>query len=387
MKQTIAAKIDDTYIPKAVSVGILKASHENAPSVHLSHISFSSQIVIPIVSFLLLLACWIYYWEVHYDASSSRRNKLTVGSKEGGMWTVQRHSVDVTVLSVLIASFTFCLYVFALDIVAMHHAVNTVDGYIKQYYNDKTGNTNFTLEYLTVFFISAADAIVLVLMFISFVVCGCISCIRERVDEKPVPNKDFWSFYVYLPLGPVMCIVIHGHHILIGFIHAPYHAGSVLIFYGIVILGFVFFYKAFHSTLAYYCCNRYTPQSDNDEEKDCCYICLFFLYSAISIIFCGLLVFIVTFFVLVPIDNAIDDAPSQLFSIERTVVVLLAVTVTYKIYSRKSHSLLTYILKAKDKRSARSKSSNENVWDYNWDKLEAEEKYVGIGTLLLDKLN
>ena len=50
MKQTIAAEIDDDYIPKAVSVGILEDSHENAPSIHLSRLAFASQLVIPLVS-------------------------------------------------------------------------------------------------------------------------------------------------------------------------------------------------------------------------------------------------------------------------------------------------------------------------------------------------
>ena len=261
----------------------------------------------------------------------------------------------------------------------MYNAVNIVDGYIMEYYNPSMGNTNFSLEFGIVFLIFAEDVVVVLAMFSFFCIIGCVS-------STSTSDKHCWSMYVYSPLGPVMFVVIHSHQILIGFIHAPYHASSVLIFYGIVALGFLYSYRVFHnffSTLCDCCI------SSDLLKNDCFYTFLFFVFSAISFIFCGLLVFIVTFFVLVPIDNAIDDAPTQLFSIERTVVILAAITVTYKIYSNRSHTLLTYIMKAKDKkvRDGGSGSTEENAWDYKWNTLEEEEKYIGVGTLLLDKLN
>ena len=376
MKQTIAAEIDDTYIPKAVSVGILEAFHENDSSIHVSRLAFASQVVIPIVSFLFLVACWIYYWEVSHT-SLSLRKKLTRGSGEdmvlwGGS---QRDSVDVTILSMVIGSATFCLYVIALDITAMHNALYTVDADVKKYYNFDTGITNFSLEYFIVFLIFIEDSIVVLVMFVFFWIIVCTSiCYHYCCSDA---FKYSWSAFVYLTIGPVMCVIIHGNHIIIGFIHSPYHAGSVLIFYGIVILAIVYFYQAFHGTFKCFiakirCC----------EQKQLSDVCFFLLFAIISIIVSGLLVFIVAFFLLVPIDNAIDDAPSQLFSIERTVVVVLAIIVTCKVYSRKPETLLSSVVKAKDKETLHGGESG----DRSWVKLEEEEKYVRIGKLFLDKL-
>ena len=371
MKRTISAEIDDMYIPKAASVGTLKSFHESYPSMHVSRLTFAYQFVVPIVGFIALFIFWFYFWEAR--SSPSRRQKLTTGSiDDGNLWTLQRHSANITILSVLIASAIFCLYVIALDVAAIYSAYNTVDDSVKKYYNSDTDNINFSLEFGIVILICVEDCIVLFFMFLAFSFIACTSICYHNLPDA---FKYSWSWSVYFPLGPVTCVVIHAYHILIGFIQAPYHAGSVLIFYGIITLGFVYSYKACYSAFAYCYFSRNT--NDSIDKKYKCDVCLFFVFIIISVIFSLLLVFVVAIFVLVPIDNAIDDTPARLLSIERTVVILLALTLTYKVYSNRSHTLLTYIVKAKNK------DGNNNR---EWQRLENEEKRVQVGKMFLDKL-
>ena len=368
-----------------MSVGILKDSHENGPTIHVSRLAFASQFVIPIVSFFLFLGCWMYYWESS-RSSPSLRNMLTMGSGEDKKeWIgTKRDSVEVTILSAVIGSATFCLYVIALDITAMYNALNTVDASVMEYYTPDTGITNFSLEFGIVFLMFVED---LCVVFVMVVFCCIIACCEKWQDASCNP----WSVLVYLTLGPVMCVVIHAYHIMIGFIHAPHHAGSVLIFYGIVTLVFVYFYQAFHSAfkIMVNCCIDKCCSDKNmfSKQKHLFFSYFFlFLFAIISIITSGLLVFIVAFFVLVPIDNAIDDAPSELFGIEQTVILLLAITVTYKVYSRKSDTLLSFIVRAKDKADEVANHGGTDDSNKAWDKLEEEEKYVNIGSKFLAKL-
>ena len=340
----------------------------------MSRLAFASQVVIPIVSFFLFLGCWLYYWE---SSSPSVRNMLTMGSGEDQKeWIdTKRDSVEVTILRAVIGSATFCLYVIALDIIAMHNALHTVDASVMEYYTPDTGITNFSLEFGIVFLMFVED---LCVVFVMVVLCCITACCQKWLDAS---KWNPWSALVYLTLGPVMCVVIHAYHIMIGFIHAPHHAGSVLIFYGIVTLLIVYFYQAFHSAFkeaAKHCIKKINCC---EQKHLLSFLLSSFLFAIVSIIALGLLVFVVAFFVLVPIDNAIDDAPSELFSIEQTVILLLAITVTYKVYSRKSDTLLSFIVRARDDEVNQGGKANKD-----WKKMEEEEKYVDIGKMFLAKL-
>ena len=155
--------------------------------------------------------------------------------------------------------------------------------------------------------------------------------------------------WFYVLLAPLSCIVTHSYHILVGFIHTPHHATSILIFYGIVVTVFIvtlrvayynlcrcikccsccsFFKPPVECLLGCECCRLQEEQEHIEdrslqkcEKKDICtphkwphplvilFLCL------LSVFIAGFLVYVVVLFILVPINMAIDDAPDRLLSI------------------------------------------------------------------------
>ena len=205
-------------------------------------------------------------------------------------------------------------------------------------------------------------------------------------------EKLSWYFVL---VGPAMCIVVHSYHILIGFIHTPHHATSVLVFYGLVIIFFMVTLKTFYNAFSYLYLLMYTRCGVKSEDKNISdltleaqisgdtaeqpsthppvapqnststrnnaskskwkihipesqHCCKFFLLSIIATVLALLLVFLVYLFVLVPINNAVDDAPNRIVTINQTILIIIGILITFKIFnSQKGKSFLDYLAKAK----------------------------------------
>ena len=215
-------------------------------------------------------------------------------------------------------------------------------------------------------------------------------------------------------MGPISCLLIHSYHILIGFIHTPHHATSMLVFYALIIVTFILTLKAsYYNFFKLYtlwcskkyslelskwktvasCCNRISrdlcccvfeknetvDQSTDEnngsqpgavEDDVIVHICAVALISCLSI-FTGLVfVYIAFLFILVPINSVIDDAPARILSINQTIVILFGAAITYKIYQdRKFETFLDYLVRAATKmvtgdqiKDGHFKDIKENTW-------------------------
>ncbi len=373
MKQKLYPEIDDIYIPKATTVDILKNFHETLPFSRTSRITLAFQIFFPILTWVFAFTIWVYIWDARDGKGPTMRETLTHGSGlvtptncMESLWTLQRLSVDHTILSSLVASLFAYIYVLVLDIMAMVSVNQYVSENVMKYYSPGQSTINFNIEYSIVFVIFVEDLIVMIAFIALIVILSSTSC-------KKCSEYNTWSMFVYAPLGPMMCAVNHTHHIIIGFVHTPYHAGSILISYGVIIIVFLTAFRSSHYTIARFCYKE-------ENKRHCLNICAFFTFLAICIVLSSLAVLMVAIFLLVPIDNAIDDAPSQLISVERIIIVLLGVSVAYKVYSMNSDSLISYIVKGADEETGEETGDSSE-----WKTLEVEEKYVKVGRTLYTK--
>ncbi len=55
-----------------------------------------------------------------------------------------------------------------------------------------------------------------------------------------------WELHVFFLLLPITTVAVHGNHILIGFIHTPYHATGIGTLYGIIIVTCIAILKISH---------------------------------------------------------------------------------------------------------------------------------------------
>ena len=119
----------------------------------------------------------------------------------------------------------------------------------------------------------------------------------------------------------VSTLAVHFNHIVIGFIHTEYHATAVGVFYAFFILLLFVMYFGMASLFSYMVkdrCALKDLQSASYNKYDLCYIlaCGFATFGLIIVI--G---FIAALYFLLPIRNAIDDAPNRLNTISTTLIL------------------------------------------------------------------
>ena len=167
--------------------------------------------------------------------TSDTESTGSLQSEQAKHWKFEISSRNMYIMIFVFGSLTFIVYMLVLDCLAMGYRNEKV---MADIFFVQRLSKNFTLpfeaEYSIPHNMFAYDLtiLVVVLILLSSACCGV-----KR-----------W-YYVFL--GPCSCIVVHSYHILIGFIHTPYHALGILVFYAIVLLVFVLTYKAAYYNLVH----------------------------------------------------------------------------------------------------------------------------------------
>ena len=94
------------------------------------------------------------------------------------------------------------------------------------------------------------------------------------------------------------------------------------------------------------------------------------------------------FFVLVPINNAVDDALNRVLSINQMILIIIGILITFKIFnSQKSKTFLDYLAKAKTSQLNPKKSKNENESQdivTKWKMKSSEERREDVAGIILN---
>ena len=93
----------------------------------------------------------------------------------------------------------------------------------------------------------------IIYIFLSTNILYCLKAMQDSLALDPLPSmstqtksiayEGLWRYCVYSILFPLCCIANHLNYIIIAFIHDLYHATSVAIVYGVVVLFFYGFLK------------------------------------------------------------------------------------------------------------------------------------------------
>ena len=437
--QSVTATIPDDYNAKGESLQTLLAFHNGESVIRgdlLSRYTFGFQIIFPFL--VAIFAGFLMFSLIGNNTLAQIRlilddsNNITMFDFKGHTHKAKeaKHSqLNMRIYMTIICSYLFTVYVFILACLAAGSRT-MVDEEI--FHNPSLNLIHDSVPLHLEFGISY---VLLIEDFIVLIVITFGGIVKLFCFEK-------LSWYFVL-LGPAMCIVIHSYHILIGFIHTPHHATSVLVFYGLVIIFFMITLKTFYNAFSYLYTLIYTrcgvkqsetqttsdtttqsvtrvpttetqiqsentpgptqtletavevqtdpnetqpstpaeiisvvtpaltrnesislpsesksPAEDKSSYPTCCrpgiyipasqHCCKFFILSFIATVLALLLVFLVYLFVLVPINNAIDDAPNRIVTINQTILIIIGILITFKIFdSQKGKSFLDYLAKAK----------------------------------------
>ena len=464
--RSISATIPDDYGAKGESLKTLIQFHNGESVLRgnlLSRYTFGFHFVFPVLAaiFAMFLA-----FSVIGNIELAKIRLIIDGKKDSSVERedqtineAQHSQLNMRIVITVICSYLFLLYVIILDCVAIASRT-MVDKEIFHSPSRKLDESEpLRLEFGIPILLFVEDFIV----SSTIVVIGFIKICRCK--------KLSWYFVLF---GPAMCIVIHSYHILIGFIHSPHHASSVLVFYGLMVIFFIITLKTFYYTFSHWCAVIYknnpeksqdqksdqpkdnsppstpvpspqaiatslelqsespesqqpivtvqseetgknTPthpqdfaaQHKNDESQEpihhqlakkffiCCgcilkcqHQCKLSVLIAIAVILALLFVFLVYLFVLVPINNAIDDAPSRIVSINQTLGVIIGIFIAFKIFDRKTYkSFLDYLVKARTSQleSDQVKDIQENEKEAltEWKKKSNDSKREDVARIIL----
>ena len=407
--QSIEAKINDEYNAQGQSLETLRDFHigfaANKLGEHVSNYTLSFQVIkfFPIVMTIFFVLLFIHVFD-KYDIYSIR-NRLYINDKQKNntknhFGSAKPSTKNLWIMSMALTSFAFVIYVFVLDSIAVGYRRHLVEEEI--FYNptpgkdtsrtaideasndikDKETRRNFLLrlqiEYAIPITILCYDLAVLLFLVGYIVIIRCM------------PWAPKWH---YILLGPLSCIAIHSYHIILGFIHNPEHAASIAVFYGIVVILFIVTLRVVYVTSfsLIYQCQRIQAAEINylskyDEEPkynrcikicwewNCCFEwlkkrkcsgCLpyrwphtlvLLILSIVSVFIAGFTVYVVTLYIINPVNMAIEGARNSLISINQTVLLFLGAAVTYKIVKDEKSTIISLLVKAMNKAT---KSVNE----------------------------
>jgi hypothetical protein len=181
----------------------------------------------------------------------------------------------------------------------------------------------------------------------------------------------WWQFCAYSMFFPLCCLFNHFNYIIIAFIHDLYHATSVAIAYGVIIL---FLYLMLDNIPYVLRCTKNM-------------LALQGMKFVAIILLLGYVVIDIVLYFYIPIRNAFDDAANHFISVYNTIAVLFTTLVLYVIIKHRSTSPIRVFTRAMDSLFYKDeKATHLNIKRGDWEELSEEDKDTEVAKSLLKKI-
>jgi len=149
---------------------------------------------------------------------------------------------------------------------------------------------------------------------------------ESQISFHPRLAEYFFLFF------PITTLAVHFTHIVIGFIQNPAHATSAGLFYSIVFLASVVLYKIISSV--YLTCLK-LKEKDSEFKKFWIHEVIFTtIFTILLLVMAGLFAFIASLYFLLPINRAVDIAPTVLNGFVSSVTLIFAGYIAYHFASK-----------------------------------------------------
>ena len=218
--------------------------------------------------------------------------------------------------------------------------------------------------------------LLVIVCLVRFIWLKCSDDDSDGVSQNDV-TFSFLSISIFFPL---FSILMHSPYIAIAFLNDAYHAGSMFLYYSIVTFSlFVIneiIYKSFMK------CKSAQVSSENNLEYKCeCnrknpYL-IFILLAIVVLFFFGTIATVTCYFVLIPINKSISDAPNRLIGLYQSCLVLVAAFVIYKTFLKKKRPAINKALKE-------CEEPFNNIARGKWNLMSEEERHVSFYSHILD---
>ena len=197
-----------------------------------------------------------------------------------------------------------------------------------------------------------------------------------KADNHTTARRIEWLVILSLMvIGPIVSIISHSPYIAIAYLDDAHHAGSIFIYYTIVLcLAYAICWITFHTFISCQsciCCEK------------CCGLKCHWLVIALGM--CGLGTFLAVvgttslYFVIIPINKSISDAPNRLVGIYQSGGFLIGVFVLYKLigffYNSKLNNLEKAIIKCE---TPLNHKDSDKSWSDKTNKEKLEDFYDEI---------
>ena len=337
----------------------------------------SAQFVFPFLATVFLLLFFIYIIELEPRNFGRKLNNQINSSVN----YIQANG-EAKILIILTISVLFNICTIMTDGFALHE-YNKLSAEVKQYYDQDI--IEFRYFYIIPYVMTAFDIFSWLFIIIPISVTAVRYFCRNRnrqgiTDDNPEPDTPTnWSFLLYTLLAPISCIATHAYHIIIAFIDNTYHAGSVLLLYITVLFIHVVVFQKI-----YYYLVKWTKSEDLSSccdpiKNNKCYWLIFLIgcyivgVTTLSVII-GLTV---SMLMLLPIDNAIDNAPNNIYAIYQGSVAIIAALVAFQVFFRETNSLTEVFIKAQDHLTTNN----------GWTRMSEKEKELQLAKLFLEYIS
>ena len=223
-------------------------------------------------------------------------------------WTVNAESWALTIAHAIISS-TFIVYVIALDIAALIFRDRTPE------YHNESYNTLLYHYPVPVLLWDIIAVIVTVLIFIAVaVMCCCNDC-----------DEHIFLLLKLTGVVPVLVLAAHAHYIIIAWITDSVYATGIGINYAI--------FYVIHLVMLKESCKRTKQCYDSLPEclKIFCIPIIGLPTAAVWFVSLSFQVLVIVFFVYIPINHSIEDAPSSLLTIIQGTGAVLLGLIAWKV--------------------------------------------------------
>ena len=354
MQQKILGQIDSSYRAQSHSLKTLKEWHHQHS--HVSEIVLSSQVLFPTFASIFLTLYFFYIIQCEPNRLGKKLD-THIASKSIAISTEGKCRIwIIATLSILST-----LGIITADCLALGE-YRQLPKEIESYINDDSRAFGYLRAVPITMLVFDLLSIVMFILIPATVTCSkCNRCCR--FNSK-------YSDLMYTLLSPLSCLATHSYHIIFAFVDNPYHATSVLLFYIMTLFVVVVIFQKIY----YYVINLFRWKGHTDEyiKQGCC-VLIFYILAITAM--AGSIGVTITLLILLPLNNAIDQASNQIFAIYQASVTVFAALVTFQVFFRETHSIFTALIKAGD--------TFESLDTKKWEHMSAQDKEVYLGKTLL----
>ena len=344
MHQKYTAPIDDTYNGRSYNIETLKTWYKSNTRTDI--LALASQVVFPIFVMVYIFLFFVYLLELKpYEIGKDIEKEMTSNVRR------VKAKAEAKLLTKLTIAFLFHLLTLAADIAAFTQ-YSKLSKEVHEYY------------FAPPRCFWSVPIVMIVFDGLSFLVIYFTSTIVALLTKK-------WYRLTYCLLSPLACAVSHSYHIVFAFINNPYHATSILLLYAIVLFVHILgFQKVFYLVNYFW---EKIPFGQHCAEgtfaRRCGQNCGTFICFIILFIFMGVSIGLsLALLTLLPISNAIDDAPNRLYVIYQASVTFFAALIAFQVIFRHNNSPFAFLIKAKEMCNEEELNNlcqdcdNDNIW-------------------------